>query len=316
MRLFVIIAITGGTGFIGRRLIARHVALGDEVRYLTRKTEQSIVGAEAIIGDLAVVASLHPLVQDADVLYHCAAELHNAYKMYATNVQGTENLLTAVDSNSEFRQLRWVQLSSTGVYGSKPAHDVHEDTPLNPNNAYEISKAKADTLVYQSMLEQKLQGVILRPSNVYGVDMPNQSLFQLINMIKRGLFFFIGDKAAVVNYIHVDNVINALLLCGTATLPSNARSYIVSDSCLLTEFVAVIASELQVPCPTKRLPEALLRFAAQLGQLLPRFPLTPSRVDALTYHHCYKTNRIESELGYQHTISIQQGISELARHAG
>ena len=313
----MIVAITGGTGFIGRKLIARHVALGDEVRYLTRKNEQSIVGAEAIIGDLTVVASLRPLVQGADILYHCAAELHNADKMHATNVQGTENLLTAVAQVSDsVTRLRWIQLSSTGVYGSKPTGDVDEDTPLNPNNAYEISKAKADTLVYQAMLEQKLQGVILRPSNVYGVDMPNQSLFQLINMIKRGLFFFIGDKEAVVNYIHVDNVVNALLLCGTATLPSNARSYIVSDSCLLTEFVAVIASTLPVPCPTKRLPEALLRFTAQLGQLLPRFPLTPSRVDALSYHHCYKTKRIESELGYQHTISIQQGISELARHAG
>lgn len=308
----MIVAITGGTGFIGRRLIARHIARGDEVRYLTRKTGQNIAGAKAVIGDLAVVDSLYSLLKNADVLYHCAAELHDADKMHATNVQGTENLLTAVNQVSQ--QLRWVQLSSTGVYGSKPAQDVDEDTPLNPNNAYEVSKAKADALVCQAMA-QGLQGVILRPSNVYGVDMPNQSLFQLINMIKRGLFFFIGDKKAVVNYIHVDNVIDALLLCGTATLTSNARCYIVSDSCLLTEFVAIIASALQVACPTKRLPETLLRLVAQLGQLLPRFPLTPSRVDALTYHHCYKTVHIEEELGYHHKISMQQGISELARHA-
>ncbi|MDP3333532.1 MAG: NAD-dependent epimerase/dehydratase family protein, partial [Methylococcaceae bacterium] len=75
----MIIAVTGGTGFIGKRLIARHIARGDEVRYLTRQTpEQSIAGATAIIGDLSAMDSLRPLVQGVDVLYHCAAELHDA----------------------------------------------------------------------------------------------------------------------------------------------------------------------------------------------------------------------------------------------
>ena len=41
------IAITGGTGFIGRHLLARHVALGDRVHYLTRKKlDEAIPGVE------------------------------------------------------------------------------------------------------------------------------------------------------------------------------------------------------------------------------------------------------------------------------
>lgn len=308
----MIIAITGGTGFIGRHLIARHVARGDEVRYLTRHTpEKVIAGATAVIGDLSVIDSLLPLVRGVDVLYHCAAELNDVTKMRDTNVVGTHLLLTAANGQVK----RWVQLSSTGVYGSKPTQDVNENTPINPMNAYEISKAAADELVYTAMNEQRLHGVVLRPSNVYGVDMPNQSLFQLVNMIKRGLFFFIGGRGAMVNYIHIDNVIDALVLCGTATLPANGQTYIVSDDCTLEEFVAIITTALGVPCPKKRLPETLVRLVARLADYLPRFPLRLSRVDALTYRHRYQTNKIESELGYRHTISMSAGLSELVRYA-
>lgn len=309
----MIVAITGGTGFIGRHLIARHTACGDQVRYLTRKKpEQTIAGSTAIIGDLtASLDELLPLVQGADVLYHCAAELQDHSQMYKTNVLGTKNLLAA--ANGEVK--RWVQLSSTGVYGNKPLQNVNEDTPIHPMNAYELSKATADELVYKAMTEQQLPGVILRPSNVYGIDMPNQSLFQLINMIKRGLFFFIGKDRAIVNYIQVENVIDALILCSTATLPNNARTYIVSDFRTLEDFVAIIAAALDIPCPKKRLPESFVRLIASLGAYLPRFPLRSSRVDALTYKHYYQTARIESELGYQHNISMEAGISELVRYA-
>jgi nucleoside-diphosphate-sugar epimerase len=307
----VIIAVTGGTGFIGKHLITRHIACGDQVRYLTRHApEKVIAGATAVVGDLTVMNSLLPLVQGVDVLYHCAAELHDATKMHETNVLGTQNLLTAASGEVK----RWVQLSSTGVYGSKPTHDVNEESAIQAMNAYEVSKAAADELVYTAMNEQQLQGVVLRPSNVYGVDMPNQSLFQLINMIKRGLFFFIGERGAKVNYIHVDNVIDALVLCGTAILPANGRTYIVSDYCTIEEFVAIIAAALGIPCPQKRFPESLIRLVARLADYLPRFPLRSSRVDALTYKHHYKTERIEAELGYRHNISMSEGISELVRY--
>ena len=309
----MIVAVTGGTGFIGKHLIARHIARGDQVRYLTRQVPATvIVGASVVVGDLtASVDELRPFIQGVDVLYHCAAELHDMTLMYKTNVLGTQNLLTAAIGEIK----RWVQLSSTGVYGNKPAQDVNEDTIINPMNPYEVSKAAADELVYNAMVAQQLSGVILRPSNVYGIDMPNQSLFQLINMIKRGLFFFIGEKGAIANYIQVENVIDALLLCGTATLPSNARTYIVSDFRTLEDFVAIIATELDIFYPKKRLPESLVRLIANLGLYLPRFPLRSSRVDALTHQHRYQTARIEAELDYQHNVSMEEGISELVRHA-
>lgn len=306
----MIVAITGGTGFIGRHLIARHLKSGDEVRYLTRNNKIPIFGATAIIGDLNDIDSLMRFVKGVDVLYHCAAELHNTEKMHETNVLGTENLLNA----AKVQVKRFVQLSSTGVYGAKPLQDVNEESPVHPENEYEISKTQADELVLAAMNQGDIYGVIVRPSNVYGVDMPNQSLFQLIKMVKRGWFFFVGKKRAVVNYVHVENVIDALLLCATADLPSNGRIYIVSDSCYLDEMIATFAKALSVPCPSLRLPECLVRGLAKVGDVLPRFPLRSSRVDALTYQHCYSIDKMRSELGFKHSISIQTGLAELCEN--
>ena len=308
----MIVAITGGTGFIGKHLIAKHVARGDQVRYLTRgKAAEDIRGASAHIGSLgSSVDELRQFVRRADVLYHCAAELRNEAEMHNTTVQGTANLLAAAAGEIG----RWVQLSSTGVYGSRRYGDIREDAAIAPANAYEISKAKSDELVCAAAEIQRLPCVVLRPSNVYGTDMPNRSLFQLIGMIDRGMFFFIGKRGAVANYIHVENVVDALLLCATADLPGYGRSYIVSDHRTLEDFVGIIASALEKDAPQKRLPEPLVRAAVALAGSIPGFPLKSSRVDALTNRTVYRTDRIASELGYRNRISMEEGIGELARY--
>lgn len=307
----MIIAITGGTGFIGRHLIARHIARGDQVRYLTRKKSTVITGASAYIADLCTPSEvLQQFVHNVDVLYHCAAELNDETKMYNTNVLGTANLLAAANGQVK----RWVQLSSTGVYGIRPENDVDENSLMNPGNAYEQSKTEADNRVFAAINQQAIEFVVLRPSNVYGVDMPNQSLFQLIKMIDRGWFFFIGSKGAIANYIHIENVVNALILCATSNLPANGRIYIVSDYRTLEDFVGLIANALVKQTPQKRLPESFVRLITRVFGKLPKFPLTSSRVNALTYRHIYKTTRIEAELDFKTTVSMEAGITELVTH--
>ena len=111
------VAITGGRGFIGRRLVARHVALGDRVRVLARGVADPPWGGdvEILSGDLtsSEPERLQRFAQGADALYHCAAERQDASRMSAVNVEGTRRLLAAAAGNIG----RWVQLSSLGVYG-------------------------------------------------------------------------------------------------------------------------------------------------------------------------------------------------------
>lgn len=305
------VAITGATGFVGRHLVARHVALGDTVRYLTRNANfPALPGAIRHIGDLVRNGdSLHEFVEGVDVLYHCAAELLDVSRMDATNVTGTRNLLRAAQGKVG----RWVQLSSTGVYGAQRGGTVDEQLAINPSNAYECSKAAADALVLELADRGSLDCVVLRPSNVYGAHMRNRSLFQLIRMIDMGVFFYIGPPGAMANYIHVENVVDALLEVGRAELPQNGRIYIVSDYCTLEAFVEQMAECMGCPSPHLRIPLPLARMAARMFESIPGFPLKSSRVAALTDRTIYQYDRISRELGYCNRITLAQGVHELVR---
>ena len=287
-------------------------ARGDQVRYLTRKPPpEGIAGASAILGDLtSSPVELREFARGADVLYHCAAELHNEANMQSTNVLGTANLIAAAGGEVG----RWVQLSSTGVYGRMKAGDVDDDSPVNPANEYEISKAASDKMVLDAAKKQGFACVLARPSNVYGTNMPNQSLYQLIRLIDKGWFFFIGGPGAIVNYVHVENVVDALVLCATGKLPGNGRTYIVSDHRRLEEFVYIVAAALGKAPPRLRFPESLVRVVAAVAGGISGFPLTSSRVDALTNGVIYRTLRIQAELGFENRISMEAGITELARN--
>lgn len=304
----MIVAITGGTGFIGRKLVVRHLALGHEVRVLTRRKEVT-PGVKLCPGDLSATDLLRSFANGADILYHCAGEIRDETRMHAVHVAGTQHLIDAASG----RIGRWVQLSSVGAYGRQRQGVVTEQTKTRPLGIYEVTKVLSDELVSAASHGGAFEHAILRPSNVYGAEMSNQSLFGLINMIGCGRFFFIGAPGASANYIHVDNVVAALMLCGTQRQANN-RLFNLSDHRTLETFVAVIADALGRPAPRFRLPEWSVRLPTKLLGSIPGFPLTQSRVDALLGRAIYCTSRVEQELGYWHAVSMEDGLRELVRY--
>ena len=303
----VIVAVTGGSGFIGRRLVAEHLARGDRVRVLTRRERVEGCAAAALYrGDLGdpgnEAASLEAFVDGADVLYHCAGEIRDPVRMQAVHVQGSARLLRCARG----RVGRWVQLSSVGAYGPRRSGEITEATPSQPAGSYETTKVESDRLVQDSGLAYS----ILRPAIVFGAGMTNRSLYQMIAMIDRGLFCFVGPEGASANYVHVDNVVQALTLCAVRP-EAPGRVYNLSDHCSMERFVALIAGALGKSEPRLRLPEAFMRACAGVLGRLPGFPLTPARIDALTNRCSYPITRICRELGYSHRVSMQQGMEEL-----
>ncbi|MBI4938465.1 MAG: NAD-dependent epimerase/dehydratase family protein [Nitrosomonadales bacterium] len=300
----MIVAITGGTGFIGRKLVLRHLERGDVVRVLSRQPPDTPAIWHG--GDLAAPGNLQPFVDGADILYHCAAEIRDTGRMNAVHVKGTSRLIEAAAG----RISRWIQLSSAGAYGKRHEGVITEETALNPCNTYERTKVLSDELVEAAASGGAFQHAILRPSNVYGAEMKTRSLFELIAMIRKGWFFFIGKPGASANYIHVNNVVEALVLCGS--LPQAAgRTYNLSDYRTMEKFVAGIAGALDAPVPRMRVPEAPVYLLAKLAGNIPDIPLTESRVDALTSRSVYPVSRIERELGYRHIVTMEEGLTEL-----
>lgn len=317
------ILVTGGNGFIGRRLVNNLFLQGDQVRIVSRHPQSFFnKHVEVIQGDLTEKDfPFDELLKDCTLVYHCAGEIQNKSLMRSLHIGATERLLTASlrEAERSGNAIHWVQLSSVGAYGPPQGNAsaeriVTEATPLHPVGEYEVTKTISDELVVQAAKNGLLSYSILRPSIVYGIDMPNQSLLQLIRMIDRGLFFFIGKKGAIANYIHVENVVDALVLCGSPSNPAKNKTYIVSDHRTLEEFVGIIATALGRTMPYTRLPESLARTAAAVGAVIPRFPLSSSRVDALTSRTIYSTEKIQSELGYVNKVSMWEGINELVHY--
>jgi nucleoside-diphosphate-sugar epimerase len=245
-----------------------------------------------------------------DVLYHCAGEVVDTARMPAVNVEGVHALLSAAAG----RIGRWVQLSSAGVYGRHRTGLISEDTALTPVGVYERTKAEADALVIAASRRQAIAScVVLRPSIVFGAGMPNQSVAQLVRAIRRGLFFFIGAPGASANYVHVANVADALVRCGTLAAGAE-RTYNLSDWCTIEDFAGAIADTLGRARPRLRLPEPPVRCAVRLASRLVNLPLTDSRVDALVTRSRYAIDRIRQDLQYAPVMSIPSGLAEMVGH--
>jgi nucleoside-diphosphate-sugar epimerase len=307
------IAVTGGTGFIGRHLVERHVRSGDSVAVLTRRAAADAglpPEVRLVAGDLERPdRPPRDFLDGVDVLYHCAGGPAARRRMEELHVCGTERLVEAAAG----RIGRWVQLSSVGVYGRHGSGTIDEDVPPQPADDYERTKWKSDERVIESGRRGAFEYSIVRPSIVFGADMRNRSLFAWIEAIRRGWFFFVGPKGASANYIHVDNVVEAMIRA--ATNPRAAgRTYNVSDWRTIEAFVGHVCGLLGRTPPRWRIPAAPLRMIARVAGLCPRSPLTESRVLALCNRARYPDERIRRELDYDHPVTMEQGLEEVVEH--
>jgi len=308
------VCVTGANGFIGRRLVDALFQQGYSIRVLTRRPDCLFPsGVQVVLGDLVTPdSSLDQFLEGCEIVFHCAGEIRDTATMRLLHVDGTRRLLRSAlrESAKPGQKIHWVQLSSVGVYGTIASGALTENSELNPVAEYEITKAESDQIIIGVTNADSFTFSILRPSNVFGAEMTNQSLFGMVGMIDRGLFFFIGKPGVSANYVHVDNVVDGLLRCGTMQCAKN-RVYNLSDHCTLERFVNVLAARLGRAPPWLRIPETVASLMGMTLGRLPGFPLTQSRVRALVNRSIYPISRIQDELGYHHVISMEDGLLEL-----
>jgi len=301
----MVIAITGGTGFIGKFLVKKYLSKGHQVRILSRKALPKNKKYEVFIGDLTnPKVELSGFLEGVDILYHCAGEVSNESIMKELHVNGTNRLI----NQAHGRVKRWVQLSSVGAYGICRSGVITEESLEQPNNVYETSKTISDILVKDSGIPY----TILRPSNVFGKGMTNQSLYKLFSMIKKGIFFYIGKKGATLNYIHVNDVVNALINCGEST-NAIGEVFNISQTITIEKLSYSIMEELDIERKFLRFPEWLIRMIVFIFRVMPTFPLKSSRIDALTGMCIYNSNKIQKLLGFEFIASLEENFKLLIK---
>jgi nucleoside-diphosphate-sugar epimerase len=291
-----ILAITGGTGFVGGRLIDLALAAGHSVRALTRRPQPERKGVTWIPGALDTTDALDTLVTGADAVLHVAGVVSAPDRagFIAGNVTGTQAM---VDATTRAGVRRFVHVSSLAA--REP--DV---------STYGWSKHEAELVVAASALDWTM----VRPPAIYGPgDMEMRDLFR---MAKMG--FALVPPGGRVSLIEVGDVAALLLALaesdpGKLILePDDGRDGGWSHAEMLRAMgVAVGAKRVSVIS----LPRALLDLIAR-GDMLTRgknAKLTRDRVGYLCHPDwtAAPNKRPSSELWTPH-VPTAQGLADTA----
>ena len=312
------ICITGATGFIGRKLAEQHLKLGHEVRYLTRVNKKPVIGAHAFIGDVnSKSKELLLFLHHVDVFYHCAGELKNEVFMHSTHVQGTINLLNLIEKSRSQNQdsFHWIQLSSCGAYGQTTSHPsieryVNENTDENPSGEYERTKTEADQLVIAFAKKHDwFKYTIIRPTIVFGVGMSSTAIVRMALMIKKRFFFYVGNKNSIANYVHVDDIVKAMMLIVNQPKTYN-QTFIVSNDCKFSDAVDTIANTLHASKLRFVVSEFLLRkFVDLVGRVI-KLPIGSVQIDVMMRQTHYSNQKITRELNWSPDNNILDQLQE------
>ena len=222
------VLVTGASGFIGSHLTKRLVAEGAEVHAVTPAVSSvyperlldvrtSIVLHEANITDRSAMDALAKHAKPS-IVFHLAAYTHvgkswqRVDECVQTNVQGTVNLLQALDS---IGYDRFVNTGTSEIYGDIDV-PFREDANVNPNSPYSVSKYAAERFCRMFRQGHGWPIVLVRPFNAYG---PAQSPDRIIPetivraLRKQELKTTSGKQTREFNY--VDDLVDGFVLAAT-----------------------------------------------------------------------------------------------------
>jgi nucleoside-diphosphate-sugar epimerase len=311
------VLVTGGTGFIGRRLVA---ALGErraQIRVLVRGPG----AVETIVGDLTDAASLARACAGAHTVFHLAGFAHAdarstpefAARHWTVNAEGTFRLLDAARAAGV---KRFVFLSTVKAVGDPGPRCIDETWDAPPETPYGQAKRAAEERVLAVGRESGMQTVILRPALVYGPGM-KANLLRLIEAVRRGWLPPLPETGNRRSLVHVDDVVQALLLAA-AHPAATGRTYFVTDGrpCSGKELYRLIRQALG--CPPRRwaVPATLLWGAVSLIDgarwlIGRRDRQAQAMLDKLLGWACYDSRRIVNELGYRPIRDLESALPEL-----
>jgi nucleoside-diphosphate-sugar epimerase len=315
--------VTGGSGFIGGRLIERLVSDGSRVRALARSDRSAervrALGAEPVAGDLQDTGAMEAGAEGCDVAYHLAAHLGDWGpwdEFVRDNVTGTRNALTATARAGVGRFVHCG--TEAALMAGQPLVHVDETAPLRPDSKapYPATKALAEQAV-RAAARPGFETVVLRPRFVWGAG-DTTLLPTMVEMVEKGRFAWVGGGRNQTETTHVANVVEGLVLA--AEKGASGQAYFVTDGepVVFREFVSAMLRTQGVEPPEREMPGAiagpLAATAETAWRLLPlpgQPPLTRFTAWVLTQECTIDISKARRELGYAPVVSREQGLEEL-----
>ncbi len=299
---------TGGGGFVGRRLIALMADRHPEWDIDAPAAEPGARGSLDVCDAQGVAAWIRD--GKPDFIVHLAAlaavtaSVLDPRQAWNVNLQGTLNLVLATQDHAPDAYL--LHVSSSEVYGASFNAGValDESALLQPINPYAASKAAADILVRQAAAGG-LAATIMRPFNHTGAGQAEAfaipSFAVQIARIEAGLrppVIFVGSLEEERDFLNVDDVADAYLLA----LEHRARP--------LAGAVFNVSSGLPV-----RMGDILDKLLA-LSAAPIRVETDPARLRTATIKQAIgDSRRLWEQLGWRPRTSLDATLQQVLSHA-
>ncbi|HEX8820003.1 MAG TPA: NAD-dependent epimerase/dehydratase family protein [Archangium sp.] len=320
MRVFV----TGGSGFVGRRLISALKARGDEVRALARsdKSVETVraMGAEPVSGDLDDAEALRRGMEGCDGVVHAAAHVKawgSSEEFFRINVEGTQRVIDAARA-AKVKVLVHVGTEAMFV-GGKPIVQADETwtRPEKPLGLYPLTKGLADERVLAANGQDGLRTVVVRPRFIWGKG-DLTLLPEMIEKVRTGQFRWIGGGRYLTSTCHVANVVEGILLA--MDKGRGGQAYFLTDGSPV-EFRAFVSQMMEtagVKAPQGELPYGVAKLVASVAETAWRVlplkgepPLHRSILRLIGEEVTVNDAKARAELGYVGHMTREAGFAEM-----
>ena len=301
---------TGGTGFIGGRLVRKLRERGDDVAALVRSPGKALelerLGVQLVKGDLTDADAIRRGLDGADACFHGAAiykvgiPSSEREEMHDTNVRGTERVL---DTAIEAAVPRIVYVSTVNVFGNTRG-EVVDESYERPKDGflsyYDETKYEAHQ-VARDRIARGAPIVIVQPGGVYGPG-DHSEIGNMIDQASSGKLFAYMFPEPGFNLVHVDDVADGIILAYERG--EVGQSYVLGGEIATMRGLVDKTAEIAGRKPPKRdLPVGVLKAVAPAGPVLgkimgfpPNFKELISVSDGVTYWA--KDDKARERLGY------------------
>ncbi|MDD3352217.1 MAG: NAD-dependent epimerase/dehydratase family protein [Zoogloea sp.] len=309
---------TGGRGFIGRRLVTRLAAQGTPLRVLTRGRPHVPHECQ---GDLAEAAALAVACGGVRRVVHCAGHAHafgafgpaEVQRHWRVNFEGTRHLAEAAGRAGVGR---FVFLSSVKAVGEPGEACADEEWPLPPVSDYGRAKRAAEEALLETGQRYGMEVVILRPAMVYGAG-GRGNLERMAALIRRGFFPPLPETGNRRSLVHVSDLVAAIELALTAPQAAG-RTYTVAHAQAPSGrgLYDALRAVLGLPPLGWAVPRPLLVGLARLGDvgevlMRRRLPFDKDVLERLLGSACHSPARIACELGWEARVGLAEGLEEM-----
>ncbi|MDQ4006065.1 MAG: NAD-dependent epimerase/dehydratase family protein [Actinomycetota bacterium] len=322
MRAFL----TGGTGFVGGRLAGALRNRGDEVVALVRSPAKAArltaLGCELHPGDLSDEAAIRAALEGCDAAFHVAAMYEVGIPrsarpaMYDANVRGTRRVLDAAWEAGVNRIVYVSTIAAFGNTGGKIVDETHRHPKDRFGSYYEETKA----LAHELALERIARGapvIVGCPGGIYGPG-DTSGLGQLIDRIRRGRLPVRMYPEAGFNWVHVDDVVAALLLAHDGG--RIGETYVVGGQLgTIGDMIDAVAEFSGRRPPRWRVPGPLMKAGIPFGPLIGKaFGVGPNLGELIrsgeNMTYWATDEKIRRELGYA-PRDLRTGVQQMLAQA-